>query len=117
MGPSGPVDNSQKITRKSSFISGTGLIGTGLDNQPAEEQQPFSKIKSNFDFGLPSFDPIPQSQGNNTQGNNSGQNNEGLISDLNFGVQQVKSDSTPQVIPGGSINPGAFQKNHHSAQP
>jgi len=146
--PSGPVDNSQKITRKSSFISGTGLIGTGLDNQPAEEQQPFSKIKSNFDFGLPSFDSIPPTQGNNTQGNNSQQNNEGLISDLNFGVTQVKSgvndpnainfgntdftnsgfgnqnpsnqvkfDSTPQVIPGGSINPGAFQKNHHSAQP
>lgn len=164
--PSGPVDNSQKSFKKSSsFISGTGLIGTGLDNNPAEEQQPFSKIKSNFDMGLPSFDTTPYSQGNNSQGNNSQgmnsqgnniqgnnsqQNNEGLISDLNFGAHQINSgvndpnavnfgntdftnsafgntnpgnqvkfDSTPQIIPGASFNPSDsdFKKTHHSEQP
>ena len=104
--PTGPVDTSQKSFKKSSsFISGTGLIGTGLDNQPAEEQQPFSKIKSNFDFGLTPFDTNPDSQGNNLQGNNSQQNNEGLISDLNFGAMQIKSGvNDPNVVNFGNTD-------------
>jgi len=143
--PTEPVGDSKNFKKQSSFISGTGLIGTGLDNQPSEEQQKPSKLKSNFDYGLPEPN-IPTTNPFDTNANSQA-GNQGLISDLNLGQKSVITnpdavnfgntdftnsgfgsqnpsnhvafDSKPQLIPGGSINPSNvdMSKKHHSEQP
>jgi len=138
-------DNSKNFKKQSNFIAGTGLIGTGLDNQPSEEQQKPSKLKSNFELGLPE-PQIPTSNPFDANANSQA-NNQGLISDLNLGGKSIVTnpdavnfgntdftnsgfqsqnpsnhvafDSKPQIIPGGSINPSNvdMSKKGHSEQP
>jgi len=134
--PTEPDNNTKKMNDylKSSFIPGTGLIGTGLDNQPVEEQKPFNKVKSNLDYGVPN--PVNNNpfdtNANNTQ-----------ISDLNMGVNNMSnasnntkpgtfgfgntdytnpqpsnnmiSNNTPQMVSGQTINPSNvdFTKKHN----
>ena len=113
----------------SSFIPGTGLPGTGLDNQPAEEQQLPSKLKSNFELGLTNtvdpnnnpFNTNPQSQGGNTQGGNSqANNNQPLISDLNMGVDatMINSNTNPTPVNFGNTDftNSGFQNTNPQSQ-